>query len=149
MKCSKNGQKFAMSKNTSNILFKTCWTLCKKPHFSTWSRLRYTFFWMTRYVNVTAIHVLTSIGLFQSVGYCLLHNTHCILLISVLKGKIKMRKKRFETTGGTSSTPGAGGRRQTSKSKPWQWQLKYHSNDLVRHLCWLIAQEDLIGLKIE
>ena len=49
MKCSKNGQKFAMSKNTSNMLFETCWTPCKKPHFSTWSRSRYTFFWMTRY----------------------------------------------------------------------------------------------------
>ena len=51
MKCSKNGQKFAMSKNTSNMLFETCWTPCKKPHFSTWSRSRYTFFWMTRYDN--------------------------------------------------------------------------------------------------
>ena len=49
MKYSKNGQKFAMSKNTSNMLFRTCWTLCKKPHLSTWSRSRYTFFWMTRY----------------------------------------------------------------------------------------------------
>ena len=49
MKYSKNGQKFAMSKNTSNMLFETCWTLCKKPHYSTWSRSRYTFFWMTRY----------------------------------------------------------------------------------------------------
>ena len=39
-----------MSKNTSNMLFETCWTPCKKPHFSTWSRSRYTFFWMTRYV---------------------------------------------------------------------------------------------------
>ena len=51
MKYSKNGQKFAMSKNTSNMLFKTCWTLCKKPHLSTWSRSRYTFFWMTRYYH--------------------------------------------------------------------------------------------------
>ena len=51
MKYSKNGQKFAMSKNTSNMLFKTCWTLCKKPHLSTWSRSRYTFFWMTRYLR--------------------------------------------------------------------------------------------------
>ena len=49
MKYSKNGQKFAMSKNTSNMLFEPCWTLCKKPHLSTWSRSRYTFFWMTRY----------------------------------------------------------------------------------------------------
>ena len=45
MKYSKNGQKFAMS----NMLFETCWTVCKKPHFSTRSRLRYTFFLMTRY----------------------------------------------------------------------------------------------------
>ena len=49
MKYRRNGQNFAMSKNTSNMLFKTCWTTCKKPHFSTWSRSRYTFFWMTRY----------------------------------------------------------------------------------------------------
>jgi len=49
MKYSKNGQKYTMSKNTSNMLFETCWTLCKKPHFSTQSRSRYTFFWMTRY----------------------------------------------------------------------------------------------------
>ena len=49
MKCSKNGQKIAMSKNTSNMLFETCWTSCKKPHFSMWSRSRNTFFWMTRY----------------------------------------------------------------------------------------------------
>ena len=49
MKYSKNGQKFAMSKNASDVLFGTCWTLCKKPHVSKWSRSRYTFFWMTRY----------------------------------------------------------------------------------------------------
>ena len=49
IKYSKKCQKFAMSKNISNMLFKTCWTLCKKPHLSTWSRSRYTFFWMTRY----------------------------------------------------------------------------------------------------
>ena len=40
-----------MSKNTSNMLFETCWIPCKKPHFSTWSRSRYTFFWMTRYIQ--------------------------------------------------------------------------------------------------
>ena len=51
MKCSKNGQKFAMSKNTSNMLFETCWTPCKKPHFSTWSRSWYTFFWITPYLD--------------------------------------------------------------------------------------------------
>ena len=44
MKYSKNGQKFAMSKNISNMLFRTFWTPCKKPHFSTWSRSWYTFF---------------------------------------------------------------------------------------------------------
>ena len=49
MKYSKNGQNFAMSKNTSDMLFKTCWTPCKKPHFSTWSRSSYTFFWITPY----------------------------------------------------------------------------------------------------
>ena len=52
MKYSKNGQKFAMSKNASNMLFETCWTPCKKPHFSMRSRLWYTFFWMTRYKEV-------------------------------------------------------------------------------------------------
>ena len=50
MKYSKNGQKFAMSKNTSNMLFETCWTPCKKPHLSKWSRSGYTYFWMTRYM---------------------------------------------------------------------------------------------------
>ena len=50
MKYSKIGQKFAKSKNPSNMLFETCWILCKKPHFFMWSRSRYTFFWMTRYL---------------------------------------------------------------------------------------------------
>ena len=50
MKYSKNGQNFAMSKNALNVLIVTCWTLCKKPHFTRWSGSRYTFFWMTRYV---------------------------------------------------------------------------------------------------
>ena len=49
MKYSKNGQKFSMSKNASIMLFKTCWRPCKKPHFSTWSRSWYTFFWITPY----------------------------------------------------------------------------------------------------
>ena len=44
MKYSRNGQKYAMSKNASIMLLKTCWTLCKKRHLSTWSRSRYTFF---------------------------------------------------------------------------------------------------------
>ena len=68
MKYSKNGQKFAMSKNTSNMLFKTCWTLCKKPHLSTWSRSRYTFFWMTRYlVGIYSImHFLRRISVKKS-----------------------------------------------------------------------------------
>ena len=35
MKYSKNSQKFAMSKNTSDILFETFLTPCKKPHIST------------------------------------------------------------------------------------------------------------------
>ena len=53
-KYSKNGQKFAMSKNVSNMLFETCWTSCKKPHSSTRSRSWYTFFWMTRYASKEA-----------------------------------------------------------------------------------------------
>ena len=61
MKYSKNGQKFAMSKNTSNMLFKTCWTLCKKPHLSTWSRSRYTFFWMTRYLFNNTVYLILNI----------------------------------------------------------------------------------------
>ena len=58
MKYSKNGQKFTMSENTSNVLFGTCWTPCKKPHVSTWSRSRYTFFWMTRYPGTTGFYLL-------------------------------------------------------------------------------------------
>ena len=50
MKYGKNGQKFAMSKNVSNMLFETYWTPCKKPHLSTRSWSWYTFFWMTRYI---------------------------------------------------------------------------------------------------
>ena len=50
MKYSKNGQKFAMSKNPSNMLFNTCWTPCKKPHVSTRSRSWYTFFLITPYL---------------------------------------------------------------------------------------------------
>ena len=49
MKYSKNGQKIAMSKNTPNMFFETCWTPYKKPHVSKWSRSWYNFFWMTRY----------------------------------------------------------------------------------------------------
>ena len=52
IKYSKNDQKFAMSKNPSNMLFNTCWAPCKKPHFSTRSRSWYTFFWITLYLNM-------------------------------------------------------------------------------------------------
>ena len=51
MKYSKNGQKFAMSKNPSNMLFNTCWTPCKKSHVATRSRSWYTFFWITPYLR--------------------------------------------------------------------------------------------------
>ena len=44
IKYSKNSQNFAMSKNASNVLIVTCWTLCKKLHLSRWSSSRYTFF---------------------------------------------------------------------------------------------------------
>ena len=56
MKYSKNGEKFAMSKNASNMLFKTCWTPCKKPHFSMRSKSWYTFFWMTHYLSCPPRH---------------------------------------------------------------------------------------------
>ena len=56
MKYSKNGQKFAMSKNPSNMLFNTCWTPCKKPHVSTRSRSWYTFFWITPYHIETKVY---------------------------------------------------------------------------------------------
>ena len=50
MKYSKNNQNFAMSKITIDVLFETCWTPCKKPHISSWSRTRFTFFWSTLYL---------------------------------------------------------------------------------------------------
>ena len=34
-----------MSIITIDVLFETCWTPCKKPHLSSWSRTRFTFFW--------------------------------------------------------------------------------------------------------
>ena len=37
-------QNFAMSKITIDVLFETCWTPCKKPHVSSWSRTKFTFF---------------------------------------------------------------------------------------------------------
>ena len=40
-----------MSKNTVNDLFETCWTPCNKPHLSSWSRSKFTFFWSTPYQN--------------------------------------------------------------------------------------------------
>ena len=49
MKYSKNGQNFTTPKNTWNVIFETCWTPCKKPHFSVWPRSRKTFFWLTPY----------------------------------------------------------------------------------------------------
>ena len=38
-----------MSNITIDVFFETCWTPCKKPHLSSWSRLRFTFFWSTPY----------------------------------------------------------------------------------------------------
>ena len=49
MKYSKNGQNFTTLKNAWNVIFETCWTPCKKPHFSMWPRSRNTFFWLTPY----------------------------------------------------------------------------------------------------
>ena len=73
MKYSKNGQKFAMSKNASNMLFETCWAPCKKPHISTRSRSWYTFFWMTRYLNFSFLKFLFLAFIQVSIGiYCLL-----------------------------------------------------------------------------
>ena len=51
MKYSKNGQNFTTLKNTWNVIFETCWTPCKKPHFSMWPRSRNTFFWLTPYLQ--------------------------------------------------------------------------------------------------
>ena len=62
MKYSKNGQNFALSKNTSDMLFKT-W---KKLHFSTWSRSSYTFFLITPYIVVL---IIGSVVLHDSVLY--------------------------------------------------------------------------------
>ena len=56
MKYSKNGQNFATSESTSNVLFGTCWT-------PWWSRSRYTFFWMTRYLyKWVCLSVRPSVG---------------------------------------------------------------------------------------
>ena len=49
MKYSKISQNFAMSIFTVDVFFETCWTPCKKPHLSSWSRKRFTFFWSTPY----------------------------------------------------------------------------------------------------
>ena len=51
MKCSKNVQNFVTPKNTLNVIFETCWTPCKKPHFSMWPRSRNTFFGLTPYLS--------------------------------------------------------------------------------------------------
>ena len=39
-----------MSNITIDEFFETCWTPCKKPHLSSWSRTRLTFFWSTPYL---------------------------------------------------------------------------------------------------
>ena len=44
MKYSKNGQNSTMPENTENVIFETCLTLCKKLHFSAWTRSRNPFF---------------------------------------------------------------------------------------------------------
>ena len=49
LKYNKNGPTFATSKNIPKVIFETCWTQSKKPHFSMWSRSKYTFLWMTLY----------------------------------------------------------------------------------------------------
>ena len=50
MKYSQKGQNFAMSNITIDVLFEICWTPYKKPHLSSWSRTRFTFFWSTPYL---------------------------------------------------------------------------------------------------
>ena len=59
MKYSKNGQNFTTSKNTWNVISETCWTPCKKPHFSMWPRSRNTFFWLTPYQLLRFIPVVS------------------------------------------------------------------------------------------
>ena len=51
MKDSKKGQNFVMSIVIMDVLFETPWTPCKKQHFSSWSRTRFTFFWSTLYIS--------------------------------------------------------------------------------------------------
>ena len=60
MKCSKKGQNFAMSKNTIDILFETCWTPCKKPHLSSWSWKKFTFFWYTLYFHSYSVALISN-----------------------------------------------------------------------------------------
>ena len=67
MKYSKNGQNFAMSKNTTDMLFKTCWTPCKKPHISTRSRSWYTFFWITPYLGGFLVSPVTTVLWFRKI----------------------------------------------------------------------------------
>ena len=51
-----------MYKNTSNILFKTCWTPCKKPHFSMRFRSWYTFFLNNPLCSHQLLRILTDIN---------------------------------------------------------------------------------------
>ena len=43
MKYRKNGQNFAMSKNTRNVFIATGWRTGEKPHLTSWSRSKFTF----------------------------------------------------------------------------------------------------------
>ena len=43
MKYSKNGQNFITFGNTWNVSFETCWTPCRKSHFSKWPGSNNTF----------------------------------------------------------------------------------------------------------
>ena len=68
MKYSKNGKNFAMSKNTSNVLIVTCWTLCT----SLGGLVHDTLFWRTHYS-----HFLPILSCLRSNTILLLKKAHC------------------------------------------------------------------------
>ena len=63
MKCSKKGQNFAITKNTIDVLFETCWTPCKKPHLSSWSRSKFVLFWYTLYFHSYSVAQISNVCL--------------------------------------------------------------------------------------
>ena len=87
MKYSKNGQNFTTPKNTWNVIFETCWTPCKKPHFSMWPKSRNTFFWLTPYDIHTWVHIIEKKDFFAY---------NIIINILTENATIKLQKNGFK-----------------------------------------------------